>query len=357
MQDSASLRVRDLAVALAAARDIEDVIAASASIPVLAAGWLAQGLGTAAITRGITACNDLVTGRLIAVSGAAPLLEAAGACWIAFGSQGRSEQTLATDQDNAIVFADDVDPGARRRTLLPAAGAVNEALARCGYDLCRGHVMAGEPGCCLSFSEWRGKFAEWIDRPDPHALLKAAIFFDFRPVHGVAAGVTALRAWLADYAPDRGRFLLQLARNVLDNQPPLGVLRDFALPRHGAHPHMLDLKINGVQPFVEGARVYALAAGLAATNTVERLAATGEARRIAKSDICGWQEAFGFIQSLRLRLNDAQRRRNEPTDNYLDPDTLEQQERRALRDALRQARGLQARLARDFSILDLGFGA
>ncbi len=357
MEDAESFRDCDVALALAAARHIEEVIAASACIPALATRWRAQGLDAGAITRGITACNDFVTERLIAVSGIAPLLEDAGACWIALGSQGRSEQTLATDQDNAIIFADDGDPESRRRTLLPAARLVNEALARCGYALCRGHVMAGEPGCCLSGSEWRGKFVDWIESPDPQALLNAAIFFDFRPVHGDDAAVTALRAWLADYAPERGLFLLQLARNVLDNQPPLGVLRDFVLPRHGAHPHTLDLKINGVQPFVEAARVYALQAGFAATNTVERLAAAGEARRMAPSDVHGWQEAFGFIQSLRLRLNEAQRLRGEAPDNYLDPDTLAQPDRRALRDALKQARRLQARVARDFSMLDLGFGA
>ena len=177
------------------------------------------------------------------------------------GSAGRSEQTLATDQDNAIVFADGSEPEAQRRALLPLAERVNRALDQSGYPLCRGEVMAGNPRWCLSRSEWRERFAAWIDRPEPEALLNAAIFFDFRAVHGERSLVVGLREWLAGYAQDRGRFLFLMVRNALGNQPPLGLVRDFVLARGGEHPGTLDLKVNGVQLFVESARIYGLADG------------------------------------------------------------------------------------------------
>ena len=178
-----------------------------------------------------------------------------------------------------------------------------------------------------------------------------------RPVYGNHALATNLRDWLAAYAPDRDRFLLQHARNALDNQPPLGLVREFVLASGGAHPHTLDLKINGVQPFVEAARVYALASGVTVTNTLERLAAAGPARGIPALEVDAWREAFRFIQGLRLQLNAAQRQRGETMHNHLDPATLNDLERRILREALRQARSLQSRLTRDFAVGSASFGA
>jgi CBS domain-containing protein len=347
----------DTGAAIRAACDVDGVVAAAAGIRTLAERLQQQGLRAESLTRVITTLDDLVTQRLIEVCGGMSLMQAAGACWIALGSQGRAEQTLSTDQDNGILFADSDDPQARRDAILPVARRVNEALDRSGFALCRGDIMAGNPALCLSVSEWRTRFAEWIDQADPQALLNAAIFFDFRPIYGNYALALDLRRWLAAYAPDRGRFLLQLARNALDNQPPLGLVRDFVLASGGEHPHTLDLKINGVQPFVEAARLYALASGAMATNTLERLAAAGAARNIPPLEVDAWCEAFRFIQTLRLRLNAAQSARREPLHNHLDPAKLNDLERRILREALRQARRLQSRLARDFSVASPSFGA
>jgi hypothetical protein len=111
--------------------------------------------------------------------------------------------------------------------------------------------MAGNPKWCLSATEWRERFADWLDTPEPHALLNAAIFFDLRPIWGARALAVALRDWLALRAPDAGRFLLLMAQNALGNQPPLGLVREFVLASGGEHPGTLDLKVNGVQPFVE----------------------------------------------------------------------------------------------------------
>jgi CBS domain-containing protein len=349
-------RAEDLWAAIRAARDIEEVARAAARVRELPQPMLDERIAPEAITALVTSVNDLVTSRLIELTGLDAALRDAGACWIVLGSAGRAEQTLATDQDNAIVFADTPDPGARRRMLLPLAERVNRALDRSGYPLCRGEVMAGNPRWCLARAEWRERFAAWIDRPEPEALLNAAIFFDFRAVHGERSIVSELREWLAGYAPDRGRFLLPMVGNALGNQPPLGIIRDFAVARGGEHPDTIDLKVNGVQLFVEPARIYSLADGVAATNTLERLAGIAGVRGIAAAELDAWVAAFRVLQQLRLRLNAAQHARNEPLHNHLNPAALDDEERRGLKHALRQARNLQARLARDFSVAGTGFG-
>jgi CBS domain-containing protein len=340
-----------------AARDVDEVVRAAARVRELPGPLLEEGAAPAEITALVSGVNDLVTGRLIELTGLDAALQAAGACWIVVGSAGRAEQTLATDQDNAIVFADDGDPEARRRTLLPLAGRVNAALDRSGYPLCRGEVMAQNPRWCLSQSEWRERFAAWIDRPEPEALLNAAIFFDFRAVHGERAPVAALRDWLGAYARDRGRFLFLMIQNALANRPPLGVIRDFTPARGGEHPGTIDLKVNGVQLFVEAARIYSLADGVPATSTLDRLRSVAGARGVPSVERDAWTDAFGLIQRLRLALNAAQHARGAPLHNHLNPADLGDGERQRLKHALRQARNLQARLARDFSLTATGFGA
>jgi CBS domain-containing protein len=336
--------------ALVEAGDVDALVRAARGIQRLPEQLLQEGLNADSITELLSSLNDLLVERLLDLSGCAAALVQAGGCWLALGSQGRAEQTLATDQDNAIVFQDAGDPDSWRRSLLPLARQVNEALDRCGFELCRGGIMASNPDLCLSLSEWKRRFAEWIDRPDPQALLNATIFFDFRSIGGTHPLAAELRSWLADYARDKDRFLTLMVLNAQVNEPPLGVLRDFVLNRGGTHPHTLDLKTNGVHAFVESARIYALACGVEATHTAARLLAAGQARGIPDQETTAWRDAFFVLQRLRLGLNAQQMAQGAPTHNHLDPATLNVLDRNMLKEALRQARGLQARLGRDFSL-------
>jgi len=347
-------REQAIRAAIVEARDIDAVVMAAQRMRELPGRLLDGGRTAASVTALLTSLNDLLVARLLDLTRTASALREMNACWLAFGSQGRCEQTPATDQDNAILFDDEAEPEPRRRALLPMALQVNRALDRCGFALCRGNVMASNPKWCLSHSEWRERFGSWIDRPEPQALLNAAIFFDFRAVGARHELVDRLRGWLAAYAQGNERFLLLMVFNALRNQPPLGLLRDFVLSRGGDHPHTLDLKVNGVQPFVEAARIFALAVGVEATGTLPRLLEAGRARSIPQKEVAAWCEAFETIQQLRLRLNAGQLAQGAPIHNALDPHVLSDSDRRRLKEALRQARNLQNRLASDFSLSGSG---
>jgi CBS domain-containing protein len=313
----------------------------------------------------LSALNDGLTRALVAREMAASVPGPVEMCWIEMGSAGRFEQTLSTDQDNGIVFrCPGRPPEAVRATLLPAARRVNAALAAAGFALCRGGIMAGNPRCCLSLAEWKTRFADWIDVGDPQALLNATIFFDFRALafeagalRGAAGLAVELREWLGRYAAGNDRFLAQMAANALENRPPLGLLHDFILPGGAGHPHTLDLKVNGITPFVDAARVYALQAAAAPTSTVERLRAAGAARHLDAAMVEAWVDAFAFIQALRLRHQEGLRLRAMPIHNHLDPGSLNEFQRRILRESMRQARRLQTRLASDHSLGPSGIGA
>jgi CBS domain-containing protein len=343
------LSVEGITSALARADDPARLPALAQDIGDLAHSLLAQGMDAENLTAIISSLNDRVTERIIVLeSESDPALTGLRWCWLALGSEGRMEQTLATDQDNALIFHD--ADAAHQPVLLAFAERVNARLDACGFPLCKGGIMAGNPQWCLSASGWQRQFAEWIEHGSPEALLHASIFFDFRPLAGDTALAFDLRAWLSRAAQKNPRFLHQMAGNALRNRPPLGVVRDFVLSEDDAHPHTLDLKLNGATPFVDAARIFALAAGGPQTNTAKRLREAAHALHIPDAELADWNRAFHFLQLLRLRHQHGQQRAGQTPDNYIDPDTLNPLDRRILKEALRQARKVQARLAMDYKL-------
>lgn len=333
------------------ARRLEDLPPIAADIRALAHAMLAQGVGAEQLTQLISTLNDLLTARIIELARVRFGVEDIAFCWLALGSEGRVEQTLATDQDNGIIFAASAETAkATRERLLPFARAVNEALAACGFPLCKGNVMASNPQWCLSLEGWQKLFLNWMDQGDPEALLNASIFFDFRPLSGDTALGETLRAWLAERAPANPRFLHQMAANALRNRPPLGFVRDFVVESKGEYAHTIDLKLNGTTPFVDAARIYSLAAGDSHTNTVQRLRAAAAAHLLPVDEVEAWAEAFLFLQLLKLRTQHASEREGRPVHNHVNPDELNELERRILKEAFRQARKLQSRLALDYGL-------
>ena len=343
------LSVEGITAAIARSDDPARLPALAHDIGDLAHSLLAQGMDAENLTAIISSLNDRLTERIITLESETDhALAGLRWCWLALGSEGRMEQTLATDQDNALVFAAADD--AQREALRAFALRVNHLLDACGFPLCKGGIMASNPKWCLSLAEWQQQFTQWIDHGSPDALLHASIFFDFRPLTGDAALALDLRAWLNRAAQKNPRFLHQMAGNALRNRPPLGVVRDFVLSDDNAHPNTIDLKLNGATPFVDAARIFALAAGSPQTNTAKRLREAAHALHIPDSELADWNRAFHFLQLLRLRHQHGQQRAGIPPDNHLNPDTLNPLDRRILKEALRQARKVQARLAMDYKL-------
>jgi len=344
------VNMRELAGAILEADSIASLAQFSADIRQLAHNMLVHGVAGEQLTHFIASLNDLLTQRIIDLELQRTDLDGVRLCWMALGSEGRFEQTLSTDQDNGIIFSAGADPAAMRARLLPFARSVNEALASCGFPLCKGEVMAGNPQWCLSELEWRSRFMQWIDSGNPEALLHGAIFFDFRGLHGEVALAQELRDWLLARTAKNERFLHQMAANALRNRPPLGILHDFVTSRDEPHPNTLDLKLNGTTIFVDAARIYSLALGIAQTNTGARLLEFGTRRALPQREVLAWIEAFQFLQVLRLRHQHTQHLGGVAMDNRVNPDDLNPLEHRVLKEALLQARELQNLLALDYRL-------
>ncbi len=352
------LSLGETAKAIERAGDVTALAGASADVRRMAGALVGQGVAAEQLTQFVTTMNDAIVGRALALAAQTSAPPDVAWCWMGLGSEGRMEQTLATDQDNAIIFsppagmADDANIDLIKAGLLAFAAVANQILDAVGFPLCRGDIMAKNPKWCLTETQWRDTFGEWMRAVNPSALLNAAIFFDFRALHGDVSLAGNLKSWLAATVTKQSMFIRHMAVNALQVKPPIGVLRDF-VDADSEHPGTIDLKVYAARPFIDAARVFALANQVIATNTADRLRLAGEKMRMSDDEINAYVDAFHFVQLLRLRnqdVTDVAATETKPSPNRIRPDDLNELDRRILKEALRQARKLQSRLEMDFQL-------
>ena len=331
---------------------VETLAGLRSDIRLLVDRMLAHGASSTQITHIVTLLNDHTVCRVIELT-----LEDMGDpgipfTWLCFGSEGRREQTLHTDQDNGILFEADSasEAAAIRERLLPIAREINQRLAQCGFTLCKGNIMAGNPELCLSREEWSRRFAGFVLEATPENLLGSSIYFDLRTIWGPDEGCEQLREELLRRVASNSLFQKMLAENALRHRPPVGRFRDFVVARSGADKDTLDLKVQGLTPFVDGARLLALANGISAVGTLERLLALISKGVIEALDGAAYEEAYHFIQQTRMQQHQLQARDELPYSNRVDPDHLNHLDRRILRESFRQAQRLQSSLAMRYQL-------
>lgn len=328
------------------AASVDQLIAVAERARQLTERVFRNGMEVTQFTRLVSSINDRITQRLLTLV-LGDTVEQERCCWLAFGSEGREEQGFVTDQDNGIIFvSEETDIEAERSRYLALARRANDALDACGFARCKGNIMAGNPEWCLSLGEWQDKFSRWIASTTPNALLNATIFFDFRPVYGNTELAEKLRDHLIEAVKDKSIFLHLMAKNALEATPPIGRLNRF-LTDSGDHRKTLDLKTRGSRLFVDVARIYALATGVRATNTEQRLRIAGQRIRRTATAIEGDTAAFRFVQQARLRRQ-LESIEDGRAANRVDPYLLNEVEQRVLRESFRQAAALQERLRLDY---------
>ncbi len=332
------------------APDIATLVACAAEVRQLAVVFQHEEAGPGLVTRALSLLNDAIARRVLALLQRRFRLPPARWCWLGLGSEGRLEQTLTTDQDNGLLFSalDDGEARQLRELFLPFARAANQALAECGFPLCDGEIMAGNPRWCLSLSEWLENFATWVRTPEPEALLNAAIFFDFSPLSGDMELAAQLRHALSELTRGNEIFLRMMTVNALAASPPLGRVRDFVTEADSGGA--IDLKKFGSRIFVDAARILALGAGIAETGTAPRLRRAAAEGFMAPADAAASVHAFHALQGIRLALQAGHSLDGQMPGNQLDPDRLNEFDRRVLLEILRQARKLQQSLRTRFHV-------
>ena len=222
------------------------------------------------VTKSITAITRALTYRLATLAeeklGPSPVPYA----WVGLGSQARQEQLIHTDQDNALIISDEMRES-DDEWFKAFAQFINDGLNECGFVYCPGDVMASNPKWRKPLRVWHGYFNNWVNRPEPLALMHTSIFFDMETIYGDNSLVSELRQTTLENCKGNTIFLAHLTKNALSNRPPLGLIRDFVLISDGEHKSKLDIKHSGLAPIVDLARIYALSSGIDAVNTFDRL--------------------------------------------------------------------------------------
>jgi len=338
-----------LAAQIQKAGTLEGLVRICGQVPKLFELIVASGMRAEQVPKVLTTINDAVTRRLIGIAqeqlGPAP----APFTWLAFGSQAREEQSIKTDQDNGLVYADDAPPGADA-WFSALARFVCDGLDACGYPYCPGKIMATTDDWRQPLSGWLRHFRDWASIPDPEAVLRVSIFFDLRPVHGdhQLAGQIVHALGECGTGRDRGAFITALSRQAASYDVPLGFFRRFVLASKGEHGETLEIKAAGLMPLTDLVRARALEAGVTVPGTQARIAHMLEAGRLSRRDADRLAGAHRLLAGLRVRLHAEQVRRGEQPHNHLDPRAITHAERAALRDAFLVIREAQKGLILDF---------
>ncbi len=290
--------------------------------------------------------HDAVTARLIDFAiwgtGEAPLPWV----WLTLGSAARREFTLASDQDNALAYANppagqDADVDAYFERL---GAEVNRGLARCGIGVDNNGVLAGKRLWRMSRSDWIATFDECLREPDESHLIRATVAFDFRPTSGglevapeLSERIRAARRYPA--------FMRLMARTASGFAVPLGFRGQLMTGKNGDPGGKLDIKRGGVIPLVNLVRFHALANGVTISATLERIEAIASVGGLEREAADALREAYGVITRVRFEHHAQLIAAAKPADNLLDPSELGPIAHSELREALQVVRAAQKRVA------------
>ncbi|MGB1011908.1 MAG: DUF294 nucleotidyltransferase-like domain-containing protein [Thiolinea sp.] len=331
------------------AEDLTALKRLSYHLPQALLNMVRSGLPAYDIAHAISSIGQAITRQLIRLAedkyGPAPVPYA----FIVAGSMARREQTAHSDQDNGMILSDDYDPEAHGEYFSHIATFICDGLDACGYVYCPGNIMATNEKWRQPLQVWRRYFSDWIERPEPQALLYSSIFFDLRCLYGAEHLLTDLRDEILQKTQQGSLFQAFMAGNALSNRPPLGIFKGFVLEKNGDNDKVLDMKKRGVVPVIDLARVYALAKGVASLNTTERLQAIADAPGgISDDNIADLKDAFEFISTTRLKHQALQIDAGKTPDNLVPPEQLSALERRYLKDAFSVVSDVQSTMAHNY---------
>jgi len=304
------------------------------------------------ITRLITSFSDAILDKVIGFSiaklGSPP-------CKFAFmimGSEGREEQTLISDQDNAIIYEDLEDEKDRAYAsayFVKFSELVCNQLNTAGYKFCTGDNMAKNPKWCQSLLNWKKCFHNWIYNGSPEDLLNSSIFFDFKGAWGDLELTDKLKSFLLDAVNKRAGFLRHLTENALYFKPPIGLFGKLLVESKGEHKDSFDIK-RALLPIVDFARVYSLKHGLVQTNTLTRLFRLYTKHVLTNTQYIDLIQSYNYLMHLRfLRQITTIIDEQKAPDNYINPKNLSYLDTAMLKEIFKKIEKLQQKLKVEFT--------
>jgi CBS domain-containing protein len=336
--------------ALKRAKKTKDIKPIRNQIMQLLQGYLDQNIPMTLIAKIITELNEACTTRVIEIciekmSSPPPVKFS----WLALGSQGRGEQMLHTDQDNAIVY-ENVSEVFRDETkiyFLKFAALINKGLFEIGYDYCPAEMMASNPKWCMSLDEWKNQVQHWITNPGKNEVLLSFIFFDYSLTYGDAAIVDELSESIFENVKANPIFYVHLVSGALQSPSPTGFFRQFLVEQDGANKDQFDIKRRALMPLTDAARVLILSHSVKSiSNTAERFEKLAELEPNNRELYLSCSYSFKALLKFRTK----QGLLNHDSGQFIALETLSKMEKIKLKRTFKTIKELQELISVRFNI-------
>lgn len=336
---------------------LEGLAELSAGIDRVLDALVAERAGVRETMEIMSRLNDRITRKVIELSEAQMKVDGWGPppvdyCWINMGSAARYEQTLRTDQDNAMIYTDPADGSVAAACdyFHQLAELVVDGLARCGFQRCSGGVMANNPKWCRSISGWREGVSQWMASTDPEDIRTLTILIDYRSVWGNTSLADALGAEIVAAFSDSTIAGHMLSRDDQKLTAPIGFLGRIVTERSGPRKGRINLKTAALVHIINAVRLLAVNRGITAPSTLDRLDQLAGSDAVSGEDAAFYRAGFETLMMFRIRENLKRVRDGQPPDNTLDPRDLNKSEMLLLKDALSAAAQLQKRISKGFHL-------
>ncbi|QNL49925.1 CBS domain-containing protein [Olivibacter sp. SDN3] len=327
-----------------------------ARVPFIVDQLLSKGVQAEIVNQLITVIADTITQRVVEEvlqeKGPAP----AKFVFMVLGSEGRKEQTLKTDQDNALIYEDMVDQYRIevRDWFLDFASKVSERLHDIGFAYCTGGFMASNPQWTHSLSHWKNNYKKWMEDALPETAIKFSTFFDCRFIYGEIALMQELRDFLdVELQQPLEKFFVYLAKNALQYIPPLAFFKPIKTITV-AGKEVFDIK-KAMTPVVDLVRVYALRNRIFLENTGERMQMLRDMGVFSEKQFKELNQSYYYLMTLRLKNQAKQMIVDKQTpNNYIDIKNITRIERATLKEIFKTIENFQAGIRIKFTNSLLG---
>jgi CBS domain-containing protein len=316
-----------IAASIERASSIEELETTQRSLTYLVRSLTSKGVRVRYVSKLVSELNAKVYAKVFEMVLPSAMQERCAL--IVMGSEGRGEQILRTDQDNALIIRD----GENEEDFEPYMMQVNSYLIRLGFPKCSGDVMVSNPYWRQNVSSYKGMIHEWMKTFNEDVLRSLSIFADAQCVAGDNTLLDECRNYLRERFEGRSDMLAHLAKAALAFETPLSLFSGFVLG-HAEHERELDIKKGGIFAIVHGIRILALEYKIVSTNTTQRIKELNNVGVFDKDFASELIEAYDTLLSIRLRAMLSQNALGEEQ-NYVNPKLFSKTDRDLLKDAFK----------------------
>ncbi|RXK02916.1 putative nucleotidyltransferase substrate binding domain-containing protein [Halarcobacter bivalviorum] len=329
------------------ANNVEELKIASQALLKIIKSLYAKGVKVSFISKLINQLNRKVMDKLFNMLAPKELI--GKSALIVMGSEGRGEQILKTDQDNALIISNDCTIS--KEDLENFTKLYTETLVDFGFPRCEGNIMLSNPYWCRTQKEFKDLIYNWINKPEKDSYMNLAIFYDAICASGDRKLLDELKQHLFNVCSDSKSFYMHFAKIVMDFDVPLGFFDGFVFDsKNKEHQHELDIKRGGIFIVVQGIRALSLEHKLMRANTLKRIKELTDKKVFTPEFSEELTEAFNYLCTLKLKSNIEKLDSGQVIDNYIDPDTLTTMEKDLLKDSFKIVNKLKKKLENHYKL-------